>query len=528
MRFVGTGARTLGVGALVLLALSVGSVVGQQVAAGVTVELMINTIRRLDPTLIGAGVLVDSAAGGPITSLDRAKGMAGAQRDRLFTPDSCVSMNTMGELLVAYAGAQLLADTRFAASLDDVIDTTLSPAGLTLQANGQRLTYKMLLTHTSTITDALFGSFSTTAPNAVGTLTNFVESYFVTTGGQLNTAVFAGGTAAPGTANAYSPARANIALMAYILERVIVTRSVEQGTLQRYIFEKVLKPFKMSSTFFLKSDGRYPVVTAVPVFSTTYDPDFTLSSNYNSYFTQCAADELAARTLHPAWPADFMGITTLRDMAKLARALVIESSTIGVLMQERLLLTSAPQATLRQAQVAQGLGLQYFNGDRICQLTTATSVVSSCPVTNLSSIVGYVAARGASLVGFLCHNPGPATGFVCVSAAFVHGSSNAGSFDTVLQATGAAFQEVFGTTTVVTTPPQLPLRSGYDEEVFGVSVFFGVYLTLLAIFFGTMMIQWLCLPPSLSRVTNTNAFTLGAGTRLSPRRSGPLDRSPVK
>ena len=517
-------ARALAVVALLLAAAVVG-IGGQEVASGVIMELMLKTILARDASLIGLGTLTEIASAGSGASfLNRAKGFAGADRDRMFTPESCVSMNTMSELLVSYAAIKLQRDTSFASSLDDDIDTTLAPAGLTLQNNNQRLSYKMLLTHTSTITDGLFGASIAASPNTVGSLTNFVESYFVTTGGQLNTAVFA--TGEPGTANVFRPARANTALMAYILERVITTRGLSAGNLKQYINDEILVPFGMSSTFFLTTDGSAPGVTPPPFYATTLTLDLTSSAVYADYFTGCMADSLSsARQIHPAWPADFMGVTTLTDIARLARALFMDTNNqvVSLLMQERILLTNAPSATPRQGQVAQGLGLMYFNGDNICSSAVATSVVNACPVTNQTTVVGHISARGASLVGFLCVNTDPAIGYVCTSGTFVHGSSNAGAFDAVFQVAGAAFQDTFGRVSVLTPPPTAPLRDDDEEEIFGVLVFFGVYLSLAFIFFGTMLIQYFLLPASVSKVTNTNAFSVGNGARLSPRRTGPGD-----
>jgi hypothetical protein len=521
-----TAAAALGL--VAICGLCSTAVVGQTVAAGLTTELMLSTLFPTTTSVItGGATMTDTSASGMVWANNRAKGFTGALRDQLYTPGACIQMSTMGELLIAYAAVKMQKELQFTDSLQTPISTTLSPLGVTFRNNDKDITYEMLLRHTSTINDALFESWTVVAPAAVGTLANFVESYFVT-GQQLRTSAF--NSAEPGTANAYVRARANTALMAYILERVLAARSL--GDLKSYIVNNILVPFGMSSTFVLNNDGTAPGVTPVPVFTTTLLLDLTAAASYTAFYQGCIADTPTVRFLHPAWPADYMMYTTTADLTRLARKLIIEvtpeaHSDVVNEMKTPFDLRFAASAQTKQAQTKQGLGLMFFNGDQTCASATSTKVISACPVTNASTVIGYVAARSNTLVGFLCAAKDNLQSLmVCTSGTFVYSSTTAAAFDPVFQVAGAAFQDRFGTVTILTPAPTLPLRTDDEERSFGVIVFFGVFLSVIAVFFGTMVMQYLLLPPSLSQVTNTNAFTVGQGTRLSPQRTGPLEYSP--
>jgi hypothetical protein len=498
---------------------------------GDTVDIMMASLLNSD--LIGAATITSSTANGVHWPLTNSVGLGGLAKDKFISTDSCVNMNSMVEVLVAVAAITLQNDVKFAgASLDQALSTTHTPRGLSFGT----ITYTMLLTHTSTITDVDFSASEATAPTVVGTLAAFVEGYFVTSGA-LNAGVFDATIERAGSAAAYQHARANTALLAYILEKALVGKGL---TLKQYISQEILVKFGMHSTFFLEPNGAPPGVMPHPAFTGTYSsPASATAASYADFFSGCIVDRTTASvTTHPAFAADFMAITTAADIERLAHNLFLTTAFDAVAQTMK----GGPVllATETNGIVGRGRGLMFFNGDTLCAGAIRNSVINQCPVSNLTTVVGYASARGSTRVGFFCTDStasGKGLGVVCVTVVNVHSGTSGTAYDNMFALAAVSFQEAFGTVVVQASPTTAPRREGMEAEWFGVYVFLGFFLTVCFIVFGTMVIQYLLIPPSLSVVTNTqtaggdqygkpnpNAVT---GPGVSPPRGGAFgDASP--
>lgn len=514
------------VGALVVVIVLVGSsLLGASAAvppatpapaviSGEATRLMVTTVKATDGSLSGGSLLTQSGSSGIVWQQSMSFGFGGKDRTVAMGTDSCIGMNTMSELLIAYAAVKLQADTKFVDSLDATVQGDFAPGGLTMANPGNNLpiSYKMLMTHTSTISDSLFLARQANTPSTVGSLTNWVEQYFVSPGPRLNRAAF-NTNLQPGSASSFVQARANTALLAYALERALRGQPRYNG-LKDYIAQEILTPFGMGSTFFLEVDGSAPGLTPPPSFTGERFTSLTTASAavYAPYFQGCIVDQFQSTVpIHPAWPADFMGYTTSSDMARFAFRLFVDQtsaavSNLALVMRER---RSVLSGTPRHGQTGQGLGLMFFNGDVLCGSGLATKVIAQCPLTNASVIYGYASNRGGSSVGFFCTESTTVIGdVVCVSVANVHSGATPATFDALFALASAAFQEQFGVLSVSTPAPTLPFRNEDETQVYGVLVFVGTYVTLLFIFFGTMLLQYLLLPAAIPPATSTGAIDL--------------------
>lgn len=511
--------------AVVLLTTALSAPISAQLL-GSSVQLMQNFIGT--GSVLGTVVQTWTRKNGLVSALSRAQGIAGEKRNQPVNIDSCVRMGRMSEVLVAYAAEKLRQSTGFAKSLDEQIFVDYMPNKVAAVKPGTTtpLTYKMLMTHTSTISDANFAAAEVTAPTGVPTLDFFVKSYFVS-GSALNGGVFVTGT--PGTASAFLPARANTALLAFVLEQVLVAKSQPYANLKDYISREVLLPFGMASTFWLDTNGNAPGVTPTQVFSPPYGGASTTSTTlYAEYFTGCLHDKTTGSfTLHPAWPADHMGFTTVGDVSRLAYNLLISTANNAVALPLREKLVLEASAT-SNGQVAQALGLQFFDGDALCTAAKKDNVVADCPLSNASTVLGFAATAGPTSIAFFC-TPATGTGItassvattdattttttsssaheICVSTAVLNGATTT-SVVPNMQLAGVAFQEAIGTVTLpsVTTPaPSGVMRSTSEENIYGISVLFGSFLTFVGVVILTFAVQKLLLPVAMAGITDTAA-----------------------
>ena len=491
---------------------------------GDTPALMFSRLQAVDGSLTAAATMTLTKTGSVMWPLSQVYGQAGPSRNKKMSFDSCFAMHSMSEILVSYAAVKLLQDTNFATSLDDAIATAFSPSGLTMQNpnNQKAISYKMLMTHTSTIRDVNFGAATLATPNTVGTLAAFIDNYFVTTGGQLVSSVFVANKE-PGTASAYNFAKVNIALLAYILERIIANNNLGYASLKHYIAQEVLTPFGMSSTFFLQPDGSAPGIVAAPDFSGSFTAAATGSSSaYASYFQGCIVDQTTVSTvlIHPAYPADFMAYTTVSDLMALMNALFMDTrfQSISLLMKERL---TVDASVAQQAQSGQGLSLVYYNGATVCDSGLNTLTIRSCSLSNVSTVVGYAVSRGTTTLGFFCSETS-AFGQFCTASVFIYSSSATRSYDAPMAMAAAAFQEMTGTVTLTTPAPLPALRTEGEERWFGVYVFIAVYLSIMIVIFGTSLLQYFFQPAALATNANTASATYAMGDIPGPSpRRGP-------
>lgn len=489
---------------LVLLVLAIA--VAVEAATGDVGVVMYNTLRSQDATIVAFSTSTMITGGATLWTNTHTRGVGNRALGTANDLDRCFHMNTMSEILVTVAALDLIAVTGFGA-LDDALSTLYTPSNVSFvnPTTGYNITYRHLMQHTSTISDGSFPSFVTTS-GTIGTLADFVNAYFITsTSGvaTLNTAVFS--TKQPGLATSYAFARANTALLAFILESVIAQKGLGYSSLDDYITTVILAPLGMSATFFLHSSA-FPGITTIPSFSGTYSAvDYTNTTNSAAYFAGCVIDQMGTTTsLHPSVYADYNGYTTLGDVMRLIRGLFYTTkfSTYVSLMKSSLALTSS--VARMSGHRGQGLSFMYFNGDTLCSAATATGVVNACPVSNLTTIYGYVANREFVESGFFCADSATSNfGLVCVAGSMVHTSSSTRSPTNLYALAAATLQELYGTFSVSQAPVGTTTPAAVQSEWFGVYSFLGVYLTLLGVLLASVVIQWLFQPAALAQAMDS-------------------------
>lgn len=508
----------------ILLLVQLSAVSAQQL--GSAVELMMSFVpSRTDTSIAGAVTQTVSKNKGIISALSKTWTRDGSTTlgNKPINVDSCMRMGRMSEVLVSYAAVKLFSMISFAKSLDSEIDSLFMPnfvKAIKPGTTATSITYKMLMMHTSTITDSnVFEASTVLFPAAVGTLSAFVIDFFVSSG-SLRGAVFKSGT--PGSASAYDPARANTALLSFVLEQIISQKSQPYEGLKDFIAREVLAPFGMSSTFWLETTGATPGVTPTPTFTGTYTGTGLKSTTvYAQYFDGCILDgKTSGLKLHPAWSADYMGYTTVGDISRLAHGLLISTASLATTLplQEKIGLDSKVTSLMRQGQNGQGLGLMYYDGDVICAKGRVTNVISSCPLTNASKIIGFASSSGPTSVGFLCTVATPsatdavsaATGTsntVCVATGII-AATDRSSLDSVFAFSAAVMQESFGSNALIavtTMSPSGVSRSLGEENLYGIEVLMGSFFTWVAVILLTVFVQMLLVPVAAATITDTAA-----------------------
>lgn len=481
---------------------------------GEATQLLLNALFASDSSLTGVGTMVVTENDGIEWPSSKVvgKGSLTTGITKVLSHDSCFSANTLMEMLVAAAATKLQQDTAFTNSLDDIIPTTFTPSGVTLQnpTTGRGITYRMLMQHTSTITDTGFATSAAKLPATVGTLESFVESYFVTPAGALITTVFT--TKEPGTPDSHVFARSNTALLAYVLGKVITARSLAFSGVQDYLYQTFLQPFGMSDTFFLTVDGSVPGTTYVPSFSGTYSvPSPSAAASYGATRGACIVDQMTGDIyIHPAYVSDYMPQTTVADLSKLVYFLFVKPTYASVtIAMKQLLLISAGTASA-VGQSGRGLGIMYYSGTSVCAAGTASSVISSCPLGNSSVIYGNSYSRGRTTEGVICVD-GTSSGVLCVVSVKIHSTSATRTSTDILAITATAAQDIVGTVVADTT--SFPSTSTEDPW-FGVYVFIGVFGTVLLAYLVTQLFLFLFLQVSLASSTNAG----GAANLATPER----------
>jgi len=450
-----------------------------------------------DTTIFGAAVATQTTAR-QIPELTGAFGVRATESSSPYTIDSNVRINTMGELLVVAAALKLIDSSALPISLDSPIPTQYLPRGVTFanpNSPSNPLTMQMLMMHTSTISDARFNTFTTNAPTATLDLRSFVESYFLTSSGgtfRLADGVFTTG-ATPGALASYSYARANTALLHYIVEQAIIAVpglvSSTEKTALAYIHEQILAPLGMSNTFVRHRTGTFPKVTLPGGASTT------LYSGSVVEDVTSTGGVATTTTLHPAVFSDYMTYSTVSDLNKLARHLFVATNgllnSVGTRMKGAMqtISTSTPPVTGFRGQ---GLGLMFFDGAAICAAAQATQIATRCPLTTDSRVWGFQGNGEYSQVGLYCAEIAAGTTTCAVTAHSFRatGTTALKSNDLSYAMAGTAMQFAAGDTSTLS---QTTTVTNGRNSLYGVWVFLGVLgvvaFVIVASYFTEYIIQ---------------------------------------
>lgn len=500
--------------------IAAGSVLGSEYTVatreGELTTLTYQSLAASDASLVGASTVALDVNGPRWTaSKGFGKGVLDGSRMGL---DSSTNLNTMFEIFVSAAMVKLLQDTQFTTSLDDAISTTFTPNNIALvnPTTGSAITYRHVMQHTSTILDSNFASYTRTAPATVGTLDAFVEAYLTTgAGGVLRPTVFS--AFEPGTVSAYSFARANIALLGYMVNRIISAQSLSYLGVDDYIYQNFIQPMGLSHTFFLQRDGTAAEIMTHLLFTGTFSGvTITDAANYAPYYQNSTADQLniLSPLIHPAFISDYMGYTTSNDIARMLYHFFMGGSTTWTTISNELKsLFQITQGLGRvSSQTGSGLGIMYFNGQTICDLATSTSIISSCPLTNLSGVYGYVTARDRVHTGFLCSDS-TSIGKLCVATTLVYSTISSRDTTAFMTLSAAIFQDLAGT--LLSSSSNVVLSAPEKDEWFGVYVFIGVYCTLVVVYATTKILIYWGLQVSIAANTNTG----GAAQLATPKKN---------
>lgn len=334
-------------------------------------------------------------AQGQTSAQAAASGYVNQQTRALNWLDAVYRMQTMSELLVTIAAKQVLPF-----SIDTAIPTQYLPRGVQLvnpQYPSITITVRHLLSHMSGITDSRFSDYASVSPNSVSTLRSFIEEYmlFVSSGQyKYRNDVF--WSAAAGLSSSYRRSLMNIALVAYIVESVLIERpsllSSTSKTFSAYVDEKICIPMRLTSTFTLSNvEGAFPSASLEA--RRVWDHTST-------------GKPLSTWPIHPAFPATLMYYTSTADLGRLAQALFVDKSsafaTIGAEMVASM--TSVPGLTsagyTNGVPIAgYGTGLQLLDYSQVCGR-------SPCLNNGVSTAFGHVSVDGYGQVALVCVNQG--------------------------------------------------------------------------------------------------------------------------
>lgn len=464
--------------------------------------------QRGDSTLLATSVVTQDALR-TVANYDSV-GAGGSSLSVPFESTTPVRMNHLSELLVTTA-VMLMIDANLLPALDSAIPTQYLPRGIAFfnpAYPSTPLTLRHLLTHTSTITDGKFATFAKTSPDPVLDIRSFAEAYFLQSSqGAFTIATDIFTAKSPGTSASYQYSKANIALLTFIGEQVVIATptvvSTTQKTFLSYVHEKIISPLGMTSTFVRMPDGSLPQLayqSNVPLFNDAVMQD-----------QSSAGVEMTRITTHPAYFAQSMAYSTTGDVSKLMRALFFDPRTattssfrsIGSRMKSTTI-SVLGLTTANTAQVSQGLGIMFFDGAQVCSFALTTGAVSRCPFSSTSSVWGVVATGEHSQMSAICSDSLSSTNPTCVTSAHAFfQSATVKSSQLGLAMAGASFQSSIGDTSTIT---QTGSSVNGNNALYGVWVFFGVIGVLIFTVVAAYVTEYVIQPaPAITGVAPPTA-----------------------
>eukprot|EP00759_Apiculatamorpha_spiralis_P000509 PhF_6_TR1015/c0_g1_i4/m.2034 len=477
---------------LVLLFISTATLI-PLVDANALFSKVFDSQRSTDTGLYGASVFTQDKTGvrwdlsGAYGSIN----VGSVDRQNLMNLDSILRTNTMSEMLVAIVALRLSStDGGNLLTLDNPLLTTYTPNGaqFTHPDTGKSLTPNMLLTHTSLLNEVGFGSYFTTTtlgqiPTGALDFTGFVNGYFFQRDSgvpTLKTTIWI--NVASGSTHRYSYSRANIALLAFYLDRLIgATTSLGATGLEQYITNNVLSPMSLSDTFYEKEDGSFP-------------------NNYGTSQRRVTDLSTPGTTptvfIHPAKFVDVMMFSTALDISRMARELFLNEKslffTYGTRMKSPMDITASSATsgfTIRSGQIRQGVGIFYMDAVKMCNLAITQKYETSCPFLSDTQVWGYIAGERTTLTGFFCTDL-DLTRPVCVTVTYAYyTTTGAKSTDIILAMAAVAFQEALGDKASILVTN----TDNSADKLYGLWVFFGVVgvitFVLLAAYFTEYIVQ---------------------------------------
>ena len=249
-------------------------------------------------------------------------------------------------------------------------------------------------------------------------------------------------------------------------------------------------PLGMTSSHFLLPDGKPP-------------------------FTQTSLSQLGGRRvpdpapqpIHPAYPADFMFVTTAMDAARFALAMFVSDSskfrTTSAAMQSAAVVI--PKTTTRRYVAKQAFGIQIFDAVLMCSewIRTFAPTGTACPLatSGTKDVFGVIAEGSVSLVAVVCTSTPTPAGVIsaattCVSVALAM-SANAAASPSPLQALALAteaFYQSFSTEVIAGSRSVITPDSQRQSAVYGFTVFVGVFALAIIVFLSAYLIEFIIRP----------------------------------
>lgn len=348
---------------VVLLLLGIGA----RGARGLQLGSFYDSLVAADPTVIfGSAVLVNMSSTGPQLTPDdavafRRAGLVGTTSTMPAPRSIAFGVNTLSEMWTVLVALHLAKNglLHLHASIPNLwlpAALSSSPSLINPAFPTVPITIQHLMTHTSTLTEVGFASGYNTTPGSVGTLDEFVEDLFHVYGDEI----FSTSTA-PGDGATFRFSRTNIALLGYIINKVIA--ATEPGGIGAYMFTNIIQPLGMFNTFVLDRHGQlgnrpYPE-------GITYDwlPEISLQD-----LSDDGTSVVNTRRITAAFIADCMFYTTTSDLFYLLQGLFLPKGlfthTLGKQLRANAVAVNdaaLPYVTHRAN------GLYLFNITRLCE-----------------------------------------------------------------------------------------------------------------------------------------------------------------
>eukprot|EP01065_Artemidia_motanka_P033277 TRINITY_DN40247_c0_g1_i1.p1 TRINITY_DN40247_c0_g1~~TRINITY_DN40247_c0_g1_i1.p1 ORF type:complete len:563 (+),score=198.44 TRINITY_DN40247_c0_g1_i1:61-1689(+) len=490
----------------------------RNISGTIVLQQLFENQQRQNSALYGTAVVTtlpgtDALTGEVSWRTSGAFGLASlSSSKRLMSLDTPVRLGGVSELLVVAAALMM---PSIANNLNQAVNPQYMPNNLPLRNPSygtQDITYKMLMWHTSSLIDTGYANFirrptCTTAGECGGEsavfFRTFIEQTFapVTLGSQtLDPRIF--GSQMPGAESSFQYAHINIALLAYVMDGMIRDGSETVQSLDKtvgsFIEERILHPLGMGSTFYLAQSGQVPLLTNQRLSQLE-------NMKVREYDSSGTAD---ARFVHSNYPADVMQFSSALDLGmRLAGALLAppqsgDCEPAAICAAGRLMRSTTTTVTTnaRTNQVSQGLGVVFYDPERICAETIASGLFSKCPLRSGHQVWGYVSAGSGtdrtSVAGVYCTDAasGSTARASCVSVLQAVRDSGSGTPTTPnanFAMAGAAFQTAFGEsdTAVITSADD-------DDDLYGLWVFFGVVGTFVFVLCASYTTEFLIQPAS--------------------------------
>jgi CubicO group peptidase (beta-lactamase class C family) len=292
--------------------------------------------------------------------LARGFGDAVIESHQPVTPDTLFMLASISKTVTSVALLQLYEQAQFA--LDDDVNAKLGYSVRNPAFANQALSYRMLLTHTSSIEDGQhFADYYVYDRDSPIALDDFVHGYLVSGGAYYDASNWNAG-AAPGTHYSYS--NAGVALAGDLVEKI------SAANLQAYCKQHIFEPLGMHETsFFLRDLDRTHI--AMP-----YETD--ASGNYQA----------AGYYGYPDYP-DGQLRTSAPQLARFLMAIIGHGEFGGA----RILMSTTIDEMLRQQPSSQeGLSWEYavLGGHHLVGHSGADSGVSTDMYFDPSSGAGIV------------------------------------------------------------------------------------------------------------------------------------------